>query len=180
MRSYHVARACTLAPGSVEDAEAPSKVSTRELTLSGEHFWSLTEQGALHVRGKRGRQAVPLLVRSMKADTRPGAAVLNWLWLALAYHEFGDEKEARRWLHKAAGLLDRLGNELPVRSDWLGMHRHNWLEAHILRREAEAAIARPRQTKVGGELPAHLLPEQPLRAATAGFSSLVANSAPPR
>jgi hypothetical protein len=73
-------------------------------------------------------------------EPKPGHAVVSWLWLALAYHDFGEEKEAQRWFRKGAGWLDQVGSERPVRSDQLGLHRHNWLEAHILRREAESLL----------------------------------------
>jgi hypothetical protein len=47
VRPYHVARACTLAPGSVEDAARSGEKAEGELRRHGEEFWSLTEQGAL-------------------------------------------------------------------------------------------------------------------------------------
>jgi hypothetical protein len=39
-----------------------------------------------------------------------------------------------RWL----GLL---GKELPAAADLMGLHRHNWLEAQILRNEARARLS---------------------------------------
>ena len=41
----------------------------------------------------------------------------------------------------ASRRLDQYGDGMPARADEeLGLHLHNWLEAHALRREAEAAI----------------------------------------
>jgi hypothetical protein len=68
--------------------------------------------------------------------------VLNWLWLALAYQKMGNPKEARRWLDKAADWLDQQGGRMPRESSVMGSHLHNWLEAHVLRQEAEALLAR--------------------------------------
>jgi hypothetical protein len=67
--------------------------------------------------------------------------VLNWLWLALANERLGKAEEARRWLEKAQAWLDQYAEGMPARADdEFGLHLHNWLEAHLLRREAEALI----------------------------------------
>ena len=139
-RSYHVARACTLAPHAVADMSLPGRLAEKELQGSRE-FWSLTEQGALAYRAGRFQEAVPLLERSLRANPKPGAAVLNWLWLALAHQRLGKAEEARRWLGKAQAWLDQYGDGMPARAEAeVGLHLHNWLEAHVLRREAEALI----------------------------------------
>ncbi len=137
VRHYLVARACTLAPGAVENVSLLEQVSAQELQQFATAFWSLTEQGALRYRANQFKKAVPLLERSLQAEARPGAAVLNWLWLAMTYQKLGKPDEARRWLDKASAWLDALGGELPANADALYLHRHNWLEAQILRREAE-------------------------------------------
>jgi tetratricopeptide (TPR) repeat protein len=140
-RSYHVARACTLAPGAVADMSLPSRLAEKELQGSRE-FWSLTEQGALAYRAGRFQEAVPLFEQSLLANPKPGAAVLNWLWLALAHHSLGKAEEARRWLGKAQAWLDQYGDGMPPRADSeVGLQLHNWLEAHVLRREAETVLA---------------------------------------
>ena len=140
-RSYHVARACTLAPDAVADASLPGRLAEKELQDSAREFWSLTEQGALAYRASRFQQAVPLFEQSLKAEQRSGRAVLNWLWLALANQRLGKAEEARRWLNKAQAWLDQFHDGMPAWADQeLGLHYHNWLEAHVLRREAEALI----------------------------------------
>ena len=49
--------------------------------------------------------------------------------------------EARRWLNKARAWLDHYRDGMPARAEEeLGLDLHNWLEAHVLRREAEALI----------------------------------------
>ena len=140
-RSYHVARACTLAPQAVADMSLPGRLAEKELEGSARQFWSLTEQGALAYRAGRFQQAVPLFEQSLQADPRPGSAVLNWLWLALAKQRLGKAEEARRWLNKAQAWLDQYHDGMPARAEEeFGLHLHNWLEAHVLRREAEALI----------------------------------------
>jgi eukaryotic-like serine/threonine-protein kinase len=140
MRSYLVARACTLAPDSADDPELPGRLSVAELSGNSTAFWSLTEQAALAVRAGRSQEAVPLLERSLAADGRPGRAVLNWLWLALAYQKLGKPDAARRWLDRAANWLDQQGDQMPLGVSVTGLHQHNWLEAQVLRREAKALL----------------------------------------
>jgi tetratricopeptide (TPR) repeat protein len=140
-RSYHVARACTLAPDAVAEASLPGRLAEKELQDSAQAFWSLTEQGALAYRAGRFQQAVSCFEQSLQADTKSGRAVLNWLWLALAHQRLGKAEEARRWLNKAQAWLDQYRDGMPARAEEeLGLHLHNWLEAHVLRREAEALI----------------------------------------
>jgi tetratricopeptide (TPR) repeat protein len=141
-RAYHVARACTLAPDAVAHALLPGRLAEKELQGSAREFWSLTEQGALAYRAGRFQQAVPLFEQSLRADPMSGRVLLNWLWLALAYQRLGQADEARRWLDKARVWLDQYAEGMPARADeQFGLHLHNWLEAHVLRREAEALIS---------------------------------------
>jgi serine/threonine-protein kinase len=141
LRAYHVARACTLAPNAVAEASLPGRLAEHELKVNTRQFWSLTEQGALQYRAGRFPEAVALFEQSLSADPRPGRAVLNWLWLSLAQQRLGKAEEARRWLDRAAAWLDQYRDGMPDRAEEvLGLHLHNWLEAHVLRREAEVLI----------------------------------------
>jgi tetratricopeptide (TPR) repeat protein len=141
-RAYHVARACTMAPDSVEEATLPACLAEKELQAAARQFWSLTEQGALAYRAGRFQEAVALFEQSLKVNSKPGAAVLNWLWLALANQRLGKAGEARHWLGKAQAWLDQYRHGMPARAEEeLGLHYHNWLEAHVLRREAEALLS---------------------------------------
>jgi tetratricopeptide (TPR) repeat protein len=138
-RSYHVARAYTLASGA--GASLPGRLAEKELQDSAREFWSLTEQGALAYRTGRFQPAVTLFEQSLRADHKSGRAVLNWLWLALTNQRLGKAVQARRWLDKAEAWLDRYGDGMTVRDEEeFGLHLHNWLEANVLRREAEALI----------------------------------------
>ena len=136
-----MARACTLAPDAVAEASLPDHLAEKELTDFGGEFWSLTEQGALAYRAGRFQEAVPFFEQSVRANPRPGRAVLNWLWLALAAERLGKFEEARRWLNKSQAWLDQFPDGRPARAEEeLGLDLHNWLEAHVLRREAEGVI----------------------------------------
>jgi tetratricopeptide (TPR) repeat protein len=141
LRPYHVARACTLAPDAVMDLALPGQLADAELKTHAGKFWSLTEQGALHYRAGRFQQAAALFEQSLLADSKPGRAVLNWLWLALANQRLGKPEEARQWLDRATTWLDQFPDGMPKDADQkYGLHLHNWLEAHVLRREADALI----------------------------------------
>jgi tetratricopeptide (TPR) repeat protein len=147
LRAYHVARACTLAPDVALVAQPGRAVlnwlwlARQEFQANAGKFSALTEQGALRYRAGRVKEAVPLFEWSLLADPKPGRAVLNWLWLALAQQRLGRADEARRWLGKAQAWLDRYGEGMPPNAEAkLGLHLHNWLEAHVLRREAEALL----------------------------------------
>jgi len=136
-----VARACTLSPGAIADATVPGRLAEKELQDNARQFWSLTEQGALAYRAGRFQEALPLFEQSLRANPKPGAVVLNWLWLALAHQRLGKAEEARRWLGKAQAWLDQYGDGVPANAEAeVGLHLHNWLEAHVLRREAESII----------------------------------------
>jgi tetratricopeptide (TPR) repeat protein len=141
MRPYLVARACTLAPDSTDDPELPGQLSQDELARSPTAFWSLTERVALQLRGTPTQEVVFVLGQNLAADGRPGRAVLNWLWLALAHHRQGNIAEARLWLGKANQWLNQQGNRMPRDTRDLGLHRHAWLEAHALRKEAKGLLA---------------------------------------
>jgi tetratricopeptide (TPR) repeat protein len=140
MRHYLVARACTLAPDSADDPTLPGRLCMDELSGSNDAFWSLTEQAALAIREGRFQEAIPLLERSLTADGRPGRTVLNQLWLALAYQKLGKPDEARRQLGRAADWLDQQDGQMPPESRITGSHLHNWLEAQVLRQEADALL----------------------------------------
>jgi serine/threonine-protein kinase len=148
IRPYHVIRAFTLAPpdvsrlgpGAGTDPAKIAKLCLDELLANRAEPWSLTEQAAYLHRSGRLRDAIPLLKKSLAADERPGTQVLNWLWLSLTYQRLGETDEARRWLDKAGRWLDQFADGMPADADALGLSLHNWMEAHVLRREAEGLI----------------------------------------
>jgi tetratricopeptide (TPR) repeat protein len=166
-----VARACTLAPDAVSDAPLPGCLAEKELEESGQAFWSLTEQGALAYRAGRFQQAVPFFEQSLRADATSGRAVLNWLWLALAKQRLGKAEEARRWLNKAQAWLDQYRDGMPAGAEEeLGLHPHNWLEAHVLRREAEALI-QPEDPRNGDKIANASRPRNELQLSPGGSST---------
>ena len=98
-RSYHVARACTLAPHAVADMSLPGRLAEKELQDSRE-FWSLTEQGALAYRAGRFQQAVPLFERSLRAEPEAGPRGAQLAVAGPGPPAPREGEEARRWLER--------------------------------------------------------------------------------
>jgi serine/threonine-protein kinase len=140
MRPYLVARAWTLAP--VSEIEMKHLfVAESEVNRNQAEPWAAIELGAMMFRKDYPKLALRTLESGLIADGRPARAVLNWLWLAMCHHKMASPIEARRWLAKATDWLDQQGTQMPLDAQAMGAHRHNWLEAHILRREAEALLS---------------------------------------
>jgi tetratricopeptide (TPR) repeat protein len=143
---YFVARACTLEANSVKDPAQPARLAEMELKANPKQSSSLIEQGALRYRAGAFEEAELLEEQSLQADPRSGVAVAGWLWLALTEQRLGKTEEARRLLDRAAKWLDQgrpdfSHSEIDKQKE--GLHLHNWLEAHVLRREAEALLGTP-------------------------------------
>jgi len=152
LSGYFVARACTLSADSVNDPAQPARLAERDLKAIPKAPWLLAEQGALRYRAGAFEEAELLEEQSVRAEGRSGAAVVGWLWLALTEQRLGKTEEAGRLFDRAAKWLDQARpdyshSELGVAgSDEFkeGLHLHNWLEAHVLRREAEGELLKHR------------------------------------
>jgi hypothetical protein len=138
VRAWDVARACTLAADSGQEPAWLEQLAHAELLAGEGQPWSLTLRGALAYRAGRFEEAVALLQRSLQAEPAPGKSVVNWLWLAMANSRLGRADEARQWLNKATMWMDQ------QRDGWSadveqagGPDLAGWLEANVLRREAE-------------------------------------------
>ena len=135
LRPFLVARACTLAPGAVADLDRVALLAKEELDANRTGFWSLAEQGALAYRRGRLAQAREPLSASLKVEPNWSAKALSWLWLAMIEHRVGKTDQAKQWLARAEKWLDAYPQGIPP-----GLHLHDWLESHILRREAAALV----------------------------------------
>ena len=124
-----------------EDLARTEKAS--DSFLKGNHaFWALTASAGLHYRAAQYQQAVELLQQCLNKYPTWDGKVLDWLWLAMAYHRLGKESDARQWLDKATQWFETCSTRMPEEtSDGISWHLHDWLEAQVLRREAEALIA---------------------------------------
>jgi tetratricopeptide (TPR) repeat protein len=134
---FFVARSCIMGPKAVNDLSLAEKAGAQE--LRGQRTgWVLNASAGLHYRAGRYQQATELLHQSLHDNPNWDGNVVSWLWLALAYHQLGKDSAARQWLGKATKWLDSYSQRPPAPSSSLNLHE--WLEANVLRREAEALI----------------------------------------
>jgi tetratricopeptide (TPR) repeat protein len=137
-RGFLVARTCILAPQPIGDLTLAEKAAASELK-NNRGGWVLTASAGLHYRAGRYPQAAELLHQCLDEYPAWDGKVLDWLWLALTYHQLGKEIDAKQWLHKSTQWLDKHPT-LTATEDSVLLHLHDWLEAQVLRREAEALI----------------------------------------
>jgi WD40 repeat protein len=135
-----LARLLVLAPPGQREAEEALRLARQGAKQAGplpKHVLGL----ALHRAGQH-QQAVDAL-RDMPKG-KQFHRVLDRLVLALAEKRLGREKEARDWLAQAAEALDEWAAErTPEQTEPKGVAVNDWLEALLLRREAEAALGVP-------------------------------------
>jgi Flp pilus assembly protein TadD len=127
-----LARACALAEPPPADAArligwARPAVKAQATEPSYQHTLGLA-----HLRAGHWDEAARHL---RDADRGWAVAPLNWLGLALVHGRRGQPAEARRWLDKANAVLDRTSP-----ATW---PTWDWLEAQVLRREAETLLKAP-------------------------------------
>jgi tetratricopeptide (TPR) repeat protein len=135
--AFVLARTCALAPGAgVEPARAVQWGERAAAGLPGSP-WVLHALGLAHYRADQDDRAVARLTESNSSTW--DATYLNWLTLALVHHRQRHEAEARSWLKKAAERLDRERSALGLPVSVLAI---DWLEAQVLRRQAEALLGK--------------------------------------
>jgi WD40 repeat protein len=147
---FLVSRACTLTPLEPKDAERAARLAEADLKKNPSAYWLLTQAAAAGVRAGRYDEAIPRLRRVLATYPAWQGNVLPRLWLALALHGQGKAGEARQALAPAIEQLDRWAFEmpapaLPAARNADPLHLHDWLEAQVLRREAESLLRAERQ-----------------------------------
>jgi tetratricopeptide (TPR) repeat protein len=103
--------------------------------------WRLSILGRAHYRAGQYDKAVLHCKASLEKDAAWPGRMLNWLVLAMACHRLGQPAEARQWLDKA----DQWRGQLPRGKDGgavspPGLYPADWVEFHVLYREAEALL----------------------------------------
>jgi hypothetical protein len=148
VRPYHVARACTLAPGSFTLPEVPRKLLEGELKAAATEFWTPGLEGALHHRAGNYADSLGFLqrCRDHRGNSAPGVACAR-MWLALTHYRLNQPAEARPEFEQAEKWLEKFPAGIPYDSEKrVGVHLHNWLEIHVLRLEV-APLLRPGPVK---------------------------------
>jgi tetratricopeptide (TPR) repeat protein len=135
--AFVLARICGLASGAAADPERAVDWGKQAVASSPRTAWYLHALALAHLRAGQYRQAIKQFEASLQENWE-GVHVLNELGLALAYQKLGETKKARDWLDKAVRSLKRLkpkSAKTPVT-----LPATDWLEAEVLRREAEDLI----------------------------------------
>jgi tetratricopeptide (TPR) repeat protein len=133
--AYALARSCAMARKSpVDPARA---VQWAEQAVANDHApWCFHVLGLAQYRAGRFDQA---LQNFTKANVKAWRySELNWFPLALVHHRLDHSDEARQCLEEGIRWLERKGPPSPQRSARL--LPQDWLEAQLLRREAEELL----------------------------------------
>jgi tetratricopeptide (TPR) repeat protein len=142
------AKACLLAPDAVADMTPVFQLAQRGVTGTEAHQayrWFLLARGLAHYRAGEFAQSLERLGKSVAPDRALGINAAALFVTAMAHQRLGQAAAAREALDKGREILEQEG--IPtLESGELGAGWHDWLNCHILRREAERLIeaAKPR------------------------------------
>jgi serine/threonine protein kinase len=133
--AFTLARSCTMARKSPIDPVQAVRLATKAVT--GAQFgWQFHVLGLAQYRAGQFEQALQSFA---KADVQYWPARdLNWFGLALVHHRLGHAVEARKYFDSGIQWMERYGSPGPVRL--ANIHPCDWLEAQVLRREAEETL----------------------------------------
>jgi WD40 repeat protein/Flp pilus assembly protein TadD len=135
--AYLLARACAMTPTPPADPARLIGWAEQVVKALPEKAYVRHALGLAHLRAGHWDEAVRHLAEAERLGWH--AAPLNWLGLALAHGHRGQVGAARRWLSKATAVLDKTSP-----ASW---YTQDWLEAQVLRREAEALLGVPSKDK---------------------------------
>jgi tetratricopeptide (TPR) repeat protein len=137
---FLIARACTLSPDSAEDIPRATELTAADLKGT-RAYHLLTVSAALHHRSGRYQEAAKVLRECLQENPTWDGKIVDWLWLALTCERLGQKDEARQWLEKAESWLGQYSDGMPTRPEGtIPLHLHDWLEAHVLLREAKGLM----------------------------------------
>jgi serine/threonine protein kinase/tetratricopeptide (TPR) repeat protein len=142
---YCLARSCCLTDSSGAGAGKVVQWAQRWAGNPGVG-WHLHLRGAAAYRAKQFAAAVTYLEASNKTQWIHGH-FLNWYYLAMAHHQLGHDEQARMWLDRANRYMDELAATFP--GEAVDLYEDDWLEAPLLRQEAERTLNTPQGEKKG-------------------------------
>jgi tetratricopeptide (TPR) repeat protein len=134
--AFVLARTCGLAAGAVDGPGRAVGWGEQAVRSQAGVAWYLHALALAHYRAGQFKKALRRLEESLQARWT-NIEFLNWYLRALILHRQGRVKQAREWLGKARAAHDRLkpagATTLPAT---------DWLEAAVLRREAEGMMSK--------------------------------------
>jgi hypothetical protein len=111
----------------------------RSVTME-DKAWHKHTVAAAHLRAGDWDNAIAWANRSLEDETWP-AAVCNWLVLAIAHHEQGNDALSRQWMTKSVAWFKENERRLNLnRAAGLPLDRHDWLSAEVLIRQAASRL----------------------------------------
>jgi tetratricopeptide (TPR) repeat protein len=133
--AFVLARTCAMARKSPVDP--PRAVEWAKQAIAGaQPAWYFHALGLAQYRAGQFDQALQSFA---KANVQTWAhRELNWFGLALVHHRLGHADDARQCLDRGIQWLEREGPPGPRRP--AKIHPMDWVEAHVLRREAEELL----------------------------------------
>jgi WD40 repeat protein/serine/threonine protein kinase len=132
LEAYILTRACAVARKSPVD---PARIVQLANQL-GFSPWDFHVQGLAQYRAGQFEQALQSFTKANVKEW--GSREINWFGLALVHHRLGHPDEARRCLDKGIQWLERAGPPSPEQP--AEMHPMDWVEAQLLRSEAEELL----------------------------------------
>jgi tetratricopeptide (TPR) repeat protein len=130
-----LARSCALARKSPVDPARAVQWANQAIARE-QPAWYFHSLGLAQYRAGQFDQALQSFTKANLKEWN--YAELNWFGLALVHHRLGHPDEARQCLAKGVQWLQREGPPGPGRP--AKIHRSDWLEAQLLRREAEEML----------------------------------------
>jgi tetratricopeptide (TPR) repeat protein len=134
---FVLARTCGLAKGAVADSKRVVRWGEQAVRGQAGVAWYLHALALAHYRAGQLGKALRRVDESLKARWT-NCECLGWYLRALILHKQGRVKQARQWLDKARASHDRLKPAAP--ETLVSLPATDWLEAAVLRREAEEKI----------------------------------------
>jgi len=132
--SFVLARCCAMARKSPVDP-ARAVQWAKQALASAERGWYFHVVGLAQYRAGQFDQALQSFTES---KVMAGCSKLNWFGLALVHHSLGHPDEARRCLAKGIQWLEQKAPPSPEQP--VKLMPWDWLEALLLRREAEEML----------------------------------------
>jgi eukaryotic-like serine/threonine-protein kinase len=141
--AYLAARTAVLAPNDLDDATRIVKLAEQPVAAYPKAAHYLHTLGMAHLRAGEFDTAIRRLRESGEIKPDWAANVVNWLGLAMAHHKTGQTAEARQLWQKATVWIDQAVaiSPEPSLASIPGLHPHDWLACHVLRREAESLLS---------------------------------------
>jgi eukaryotic-like serine/threonine-protein kinase len=146
------AKACLLLPDAVEDSARVQQLAAQAVRGTEKHryYWYfMLCKGLADHRAGRHVEAIRWLERCSPKTGAPEAMAPHqataFAILSMAQHRLGDVEKARLALTGARTLLARAPD--PARGRPFGADWHDWLQAQILYREAEALLKKEAKTE---------------------------------